>query len=86
MTKVNMNPLLNGLTGKDRESAEEAIRRANDFIAMVRPALEKELEREEEPDFDCPSWAYKEAYFLGYKKGLTKLLKYAILKPSKENH
>lgn len=86
MVQTKINPLLNGLTGKERENAEQAIQRAGDFIAMVRPLLEKELERDEEPDFDCPSWSYKEAFYLGYKKGLTKLLKYAILKPSKENH
>ena len=82
----SINPLLNGLKGKDREKAEEAILRAKDFIALLTPALDKELDRNEEPDFDCPSWAYKEAFYLGYKKGLTKILKYAILKPSKENH
>lgn len=86
MAQTKINPLLNGLTGKDRETAEQAIQRASDFIAMVRPVIENELVRDEEPNFDCPSWAYKEAFFLGYKKGLTKLLKYAILKPSKENH
>ena len=86
MVQTKINPLLNGLVGKERQSAEEAIVRAKDFINLVRPVLQRELDREEEPDFDCPSWAYKEAFHLGYKKGLTKLLKYAILKPSKENH
>lgn len=86
MSQTNNNVLLNGLKGKDREAAEQAIKRAASFIAMLRPVIEKELSREEEPDFDSPSWAYKEAFNLGYKKGLTKILKYAILKPSKENH
>lgn len=86
MVQTKINPLLNGLVGKDRTNAEEAILRAKDFIALVRPVIQRELDREEEPDFNCPSWAYKQAFALGYKKGLTKLLKYAILKPSKENH
>ena len=84
--ETKINPLLNGLKGEDRKKAEEAILRASDFITLLKPALDKELDRNEEPDFDCPSWAYKEAFYLGYKKGLTKILKYAILKPSKENH
>jgi len=86
MVQTKINPLLNGLVGKERTSAEEAILRAKDFINLLRPVIEKELLREEEPDFDCPSWSYKEAFYLGYKKGLTKILKYAILKTSKENH
>ena len=50
----------------------------------VIPRIEEELKQESDPDFDSPSWAYKQAYQLGYKRGLTKLLKYAILLPSKE--
>lgn len=30
-------------------------------------------------DFDNPSWALKQAYKIGYKKGLTRLLEYGIL-------
>lgn len=81
---ANVNILLNGLKGEDRKSMEDVIRRASSFIKVVSEKIEEELKQESDPDFDSPSWAYKQAYQLGYKKGLTKLLKYATLIPSKE--
>ena len=78
------NILLNGLKGKERQDMEDVIRRASAFLKVVSKRIEDELKQETDPDFDSPSWAYKQAYQLGYKKGLTKLLKYAILTPSKE--
>ena len=80
----NTNLLLNGLKGKDRQNMEDAIHRASAFIKAVSIRIEEELKQEQDPDFDSPSWAYKQAYQLGYRKGLTKLLKYATLNPSKE--
>lgn len=81
---TNKNVLLNGLKGEDRKRMEEAILRASMFLDIVSKKIKEELEQEVDPDFDSPSWAYKQAYQLGYKKGLTKLLKYATLIPSKE--
>lgn len=80
----NTNILLNGLQGEERKNMEDAIRRASVFLKAVEERIKNELESEQDPDFDSPSWAYKQAYMLGYRKGLTKLLKYAILTPSKE--
>jgi hypothetical protein len=80
----NSNVLLNGLKGQERKDVEDAIRRASTFLSLVSKRIEEELKQESDPDFDSPSWAYKQAYQLGYKRGLTKLLKYAILLPSKE--
>ncbi len=80
----NSNILLNGLKGQERKDVEDAIRRASTFLSLVSKRIEDELKQESDPDFDSPSWAYKQAYQLGYKRGLTKLLKYAILLPSKE--
>lgn len=80
----NSNILLNGLKGQERKDVEDAIRRASTFLSLVSKRIEEELKQESDPDFDSPSWAYKQAYQLGYKRGLTKLLKYAILLPSKE--
>lgn len=80
----NSNVLLNGLKGQERKDVEDAIRRASTFLSLVSKRIEDELKQESDPDFDSPSWAYKQAYQLGYKRGLTKLLKYAILLPSKE--
>lgn len=81
---ANTNILLNGLKGEARKEMEDAIRRASPFLKAVSQRIEEELKQESDPDFDSPSWAYKQAYQLGYKRGLTKLLKYAILLPSKE--
>ena len=81
---TSKNVLLNGLTGEDRQKMEDVIHRASVFIEIVSRKIKEELEQENDPDFDSPSWAYKQAYQLGYKKGLTKLLKYATLIPSKE--
>ena len=80
----NSNILLNGLKGQERKDVEDTIRRASTFLSLVSKRIEDELKQESDPDFDSPSWAYKQAYQLGYKRGLTKLLKYAILLPSKE--
>lgn len=80
----NSNILLNGLKGQERKDVEDAICRASTFLSLVSKRIEDELKQESDPDFDSPSWAYKQAYQLGYKRGLTKLLKYAILLPSKE--
>lgn len=82
MSSVNI--LLNGLKGEERQRMETSIRRASSFIKEVSKRIEEELKQEEDPDFNSPAWAYKQAYKLGYKKGLTKLLKYATLLPSKE--
>ena len=81
---ASTNILLNGLKGKERQDMEDVIRRASAFLTVVSKRIEEELKQETDPDFDSPSWAYKQAFQLGYKKGLTKLLKYAILNPSKE--
>ena len=80
----NNNILLNGLKGEERTRMEDVIKRASPFLEIVSKRIEEELKQEQDPDFDSPSWAYKQAYYLGYKRGLTKLLKYAILLPSKE--
>jgi len=78
------NILLNGLKGEERKRMEESIRMASTYLTAVSKKIEEELGQETDPDFDSPSWAYKQAYQLGYRRGLTKLLKYAILNPSKE--
>lgn len=82
MTTTNL--LLNGLKGEERKRMEDAIRLASTYLSVVSKKIEEELSQETDPDFDSPSWAYKQAYQLGYRRGLTKLLKYAILNPSKE--
>lgn len=71
--------LLNGLKGNERQQMLNQIAASQPLLKRLEELLKKELESESEPDFDNPSWAYKEAFNIGYKKGLTKVLKYVII-------
>lgn len=84
---MERNLLVNGLVGDEREKALQDIKRAKSFLKRLETALQEELSKTEsrqttEEDFDCPSWALKQAYFQGYKRGLTKVLEYAKIKQS----
>ena len=48
--------------------------------ALILNGLKGKLDKIVEPDFSNPNWALEQAYNLGYKKGLTRLLKYVIIK------
>lgn len=50
----------------------------NKIVELVNEDL-KNLDIVDDDDFDNPSWALKQAYKVGYKKGLTKLLEYGII-------
>lgn len=85
--KTLLNILLNGLEGEERDKALNDIKRAKGFLNRVSNAIDNELskianEQVSESDFDCPSWALKQSFRLGYKKGLTKLKEYAKIKVS----
>lgn len=71
--------LLNGLKGNERQQMLNQITASQPLLKRLEELLKKELESDSEPDFDNPSWAYKEAFNIGYKKGLTKVLKYVII-------
>jgi hypothetical protein len=59
------------------------------MIDNAQPVFQKLIEMLEEDlskvdfvadeDFDNPSWALKQAFKVGYKKGLTRLLEYGII-------
>lgn len=71
--------ILNGLKGVERQNMINQIAASQPLLQRLEKLLKKELESETEPDFDNPSWAYKQAFELGYKKGLTRVLKYVII-------
>jgi hypothetical protein len=48
------------------------------IVELVKEDISK-LDIVDDDDFDNPSWALKQAYKVGYKRGLTKLLEYGIL-------
>lgn len=60
-----------------------------DMISIAQPVFNKLIEMLQEDldkvdfvadeDFDNPSWALKQAFKIGYKKGLTRLLEYGII-------
>lgn len=50
----------------------------NKLIELVQDDIES-TDKVADEDFDNPSWALKQAYKIGYKKGLTRLLEYGIL-------
>ena len=71
--------LLNGLKGVERQNMINQIAASQPLLQRLEKLLQKELEADTEPDFNNPSWAYKQAFDLGYKKGLTRVLKYVII-------
>nr|DAW97666.1 MAG TPA: hypothetical protein [Caudoviricetes sp.] len=50
----------------------------NKLVELVQDDIE-DNDKVADEDFDNPSWALKQAYKIGYKKGLTRLLEYGIL-------
>jgi hypothetical protein len=71
--------ILNGLKGVERQNMINQITASQPLLKRLEELLKKELESETEPDFDNPSWAYRQAFEIGYKKGLTRVLKYVII-------
>ena len=52
------------------------------IIEMLQEDLDK-VDFVSDEDFDNPSWALKQAFKIGYKKGLTRLLEYGIIDSEK---
>jgi len=83
MDKKLTHPILSGLKGNDRDLMITQLLSSEILLKRLLYCIDKEIESVENstPDFDSPSWAYKQAYNLGLKKGLTMLKKYAIISP-----
>lgn len=75
------SPILAGLKGDERQKVLASMQSAKPFLDRLEQILEKEIQSLENsnPDFEKPSWAYEQAFNLGYRKGLTLLKKYAII-------
>lgn len=81
-TKKLTSPLLAGLKGNERDTMINQLLASQLLLKRMKEVIEKEinsLDDESTQDFDSPSWAYKQAFKLGVKKGLTNLLKYVII-------
>lgn len=55
---------------------------AQPLLIKLKQCIEEDMDKLDiikDEDFDNPSWALKQAYKQGVKKGLTKLLEYVII-------
>lgn len=76
------SPILTGLKGADREVVKAQLLASETLFKLIEEKIEKEIKDLDNityEDFDSPSWAYKQAFKLGIKKGLTSLKKYVII-------
>jgi len=76
--------MLNGLTGSERKDMEALLENAQRVIKLICKKAQEDFQSSEQSandDFSNPNWALRQAYLQGYKKGLTDIEKYAILKP-----
>ena len=71
--------ILSGLKGEERKRMEIALGNAKAVFKRLQELIEKELEKESVPSFDSPNWSEEMAYSVGYRKGLTRALKYVII-------
>lgn len=59
------------------------IRDAQPLLIKLKECIEEDMNKLDivhDEDFDNPSWALKQAYKQGLKKGLTKLSEYVIIR------
>lgn len=76
------SPVLAGLKGQERDIMIAQLLASETLMKRIEALIDKEIKDLDTitvKDFDSPSWAYKEAFRLGVKKGLTSLRKYVII-------
>ena len=73
-------------SAEERESFKQSVSHLTHTAVFKRlvDIVEEELQKigTDQSDFSTPEWAYKQAYLLGEKSGLTKIL--SLLKQAKE--
>lgn len=77
-----LNKVLCRVSAEEKESFKKMLRDSQPLLKKIQELVEediKKLDIVDDDDFDNPSWALKQAYKVGYKRGLTKLLEYGIL-------
>lgn len=76
-----LNKLMCKIAPKDRKKYKELIKVSAPLLEKMQEVIDKSLKDLEnsEEDFSKASWAYEQAFKLGYKKGLTELKKYVII-------
>lgn len=81
MNKIT-SPVLAGLKGNERDIMIAQLLASETLLKRIEELIDKEIKNLGNitaEDFDSPSWAYKQAFELGLKKGLTSLKKYVII-------
>lgn len=82
-----LNKVLCKVKQAEKEDYERMIRLAQPVFQKLIEILKEDLDKVDfiaDEDFDNPSWALKQAFKVGYKKGLTRLLEYGIIDAVKE--
>lgn len=70
------SPVLAGLSGLERDTMMAQLLASDILLKRINELISKEIEGlgNITPEaFDTPSWAYKQAYELGMKRGLQRL-------------
>lgn len=82
-----LNKVLCRVEQAEKEDYDRMIKLAQPVFKKLIEILQEDLDRVDfvaDEDFDNPSWALKQAFKVGYKKGLTRLLEYGIIDVVKE--
>jgi hypothetical protein len=77
-----LNKVLCRVSVEEKESFKKMLRDSQPLLKKIQELVEEDINKldiVDDDDFDNPSWALKQAYKVGYKRGLTKLLEYGIL-------
>lgn len=77
-----LNKVLCRVSTEEKESFKKMLRDSQPLLKKIQELVEEDINKldiVDDDDFDNPSWALKQAYKVGYKRGLTKLLEYGIL-------
>jgi hypothetical protein len=70
------------VSAEEKESFKKMLRDSQPLLHKIVELVKEDISKldiVDDDDFDNPSWALKQAYKVGYKRGLTKLLEYGIL-------
>lgn len=82
-----LNKVLCRVEQAEKENYKRLIDNAQPVFQKLIEMLQEDLDKVDfvaDEDFDNPSWALKQAFKVGYKKGLTRLLEYGIIDSVKE--
>lgn len=77
-----LNKVLCRTRGPEKKDLERQLNLCQPLLKKIVELVNEDLKHldiVDDDDFDNPSWALKQAYKVGYKKGLTKLLEYGII-------